>query len=118
MTAPKSPFEVHDEAGKRNNKGSSDGTPIGNVLPVNQPGVTKKNCHPEPTTKARSENIWIGAKGFGFIRGNVDGQTTKYFVHQSNIKTGSPQTGAACTFDAGRNSQGLVATNVAVGGAS
>ena len=40
--------EEHNKAGKRNNPGSSDGTPLGSLLPVNQPSVTNKNYHPTP----------------------------------------------------------------------
>jgi hypothetical protein len=39
--------EEHTKAGIRNNPGTSDGKPLGSVLPVNQPGVTDKNYHPQ-----------------------------------------------------------------------
>jgi hypothetical protein len=91
--------EEHNKAGKRNNPGSSDGKPLGSILPVNQLSVTNKNYHPTPkdtplektytlqthlvnrfVVRALEETIDFSASGDRFTNLLAKIQETKYTV--------------------------------------
>jgi cold shock CspA family protein len=59
--------------------------------------------------------VWFDKKKFGFIKEKRnDGSFATYFLHHSNIISGTPRTGVRVQFNDGQNSKGMLALDVEI----
>ena len=60
-------------------------------------------------------SVWFSSRGFGFIHlENPDGEITSVFLHQGNIRSGAPVTGAMVSFKTVTTRKGLLAVNAEI----
>lgn len=59
-------------------------------------------------------NVWFVDRNFGFIHEEKGGAILRHFLHASNIKSGSPRTGASTVFKSVVTRKGYLAVDVEI----
>jgi cold shock CspA family protein len=60
-------------------------------------------------------NVWFPEKKYGFIhQDNADGTVLKHFLHEGNIKSGMPKSGATVRFKSVMSRKGLLAVDAEI----
>jgi hypothetical protein len=59
-------------------------------------------------------NVWFPDRSYGFIHELVSGEIVVHFLHQSNVVSGSPRSGATVIFQSITTKRGFIAVNAQV----
>ena len=59
-------------------------------------------------------NVWFEDRGFGFIHQDQNGELVRHFLHISNVRSGTPVTGATVRFLPVAGKKGLFALHAEV----
>jgi cold shock CspA family protein len=59
-------------------------------------------------------NAYFASKGYGFINEVRSGKIIRYFLHISQVVSGSPKVGALAKFDFVQTLKGLQAVNITI----
>jgi cold shock CspA family protein len=59
-------------------------------------------------------NVWFPEKRYGFIHQDHGGVILKHFLHEANIKSGTPKTGATVKFKSVVTRKGYLAVDAEI----
>jgi cold shock CspA family protein len=59
-------------------------------------------------------NVWFPEKHYGFLHQERDGELVRIFLHEKNIMSGVPRTGARVRFKVVMTSKGLMAIDATI----
>jgi len=59
-------------------------------------------------------NVWFQDRSYGFVHEENGGGILKHFLHASNIKSGTPRTGATVSFKSVVGKKGFLAVDAEI----
>jgi cold shock CspA family protein len=59
-------------------------------------------------------NVWFPEKRYGFIHQDQNGEVLRHFLHEENIKSGTPKSGATVKFKSVGTRKGYLAVDAEI----
>lgn len=77
---------------------------------------TRQRINDDMSAVNRTEtmNVWFPEKHYGFIHQELGGRIIRVFLHEKNIKSGVPSTGARVQYKVVETSKGLMAVDAVI----